>query len=103
MGKTTLYHPIPLSVIRGAAEYCGWKFGKIKQISAAPLSEEAHYRAEIVLIPHRVVFQPTELMLNDLQECFNVDIHARWLRNTRAGAFWMVDLFVNASKDEPRA
>jgi len=91
MGKTTLYHPVPLSVIRGAAEYCGWKFGKIVQTSCHPDEGWARYTAAVQLIPERCNKMTIAQTRADLSSCFAADIEAMWLRETKGGA-WIVDL-----------
>lgn len=85
MGKTTLYHPVSLLVIRGAAEYCGFKFGKIKQVRAFPDIQRASYNAEIVNFPEGWDKKPFDAMQKALQNCFMDDIQANWLRRTRSG------------------
>jgi len=100
MGKTTLYHPVSLHVIRGAAEYCGWQFGKIVQLDSDPKRKTARYRAEIAKIAPEVESSPSMVMLNDLDNCFAADIHAHWLRQTQSGQ-WMVDLVVDLNPNVP--
>jgi hypothetical protein len=87
MGKTTLYHPISLHVIRGAAEYCGWKFGKIKQLDSSPGLSKAHYEARIELMPRNLAASSLEKMQDELQKCFMDDIRVHWLHKTRRGLY----------------
>jgi hypothetical protein len=94
VGKTTLYHPIPLSVIRGAAEYCGFKFAKIHQLHCFPDTGSARYNVEIVAFPKGWNKQPHDIMQNVLQSCFMDDIRVRWLRLNRKDQ-WMIHLQVN--------
>lgn len=98
MGASTKYHPVSLHVIRGAAEYCGWKFGKITQLSGDQERNTARYRAEIEVIPVESQNQTTMIMSNDLDNCFAADIHVHWLRQTQNGT-WMCDLAVDANPD----
>lgn len=94
MGKTTLYHPISLHVIRGAAEFCGWKFKTIKQVAAEPEVSMAHYRCEIEIIPIDVDQKSHQAMHEALQGCFMQDIEVFFMRKTASGK-WMVDLLIN--------
>lgn len=93
MGKTTLYHPVSLHVIRGAAEYCGWKFSKIHQTDCDKDRKSARYVAEVTTMPKRVWGKTTLIMQNELQECFLDDIRVHWLRQSRTGK-WYVDIQV---------
>lgn len=98
MGKATLYHPVSLHVIRGAAEYCGWKFGKIKQTSYDPDEQWARYAAVIQIIPERLKNATPVVRLNDLRDCFARDIEAHWLRQTKSGV-WTVDIITRVISD----
>jgi hypothetical protein len=94
MGKTTLFHPISLHVIRGAAEYCGWKFKHIHQTDAEPDRGRARYVAEVEAMPKRVLGLSQSAWQDDLQNCFMDDIRVYWPRQTKAGK-WLVDLQVD--------
>jgi len=98
MGKTRRYHPVSLHVIRGAAEYCGWKFSYITQIDCEPERQRARYTAQIELIPKKMFGRSTIEVQNELQECFLDDIRVHWLRTTKSGKY-LVDLEVNLSKE----
>jgi len=100
MGKTTLYHPISLHVIRGAAEFCGWKFGRIEQIRSESESGYAEYVAQIEIVPTRVDGSSFKAMLSDLAACFMQDIRPSWIRMTKGGK-WVVDLYVDISEGAP--
>lgn len=98
MGKTTLFHPVSLHVIRGAAEYCGWKFKHVHQTMAEPDRNRARYSAEIEKMPKRVFGQTPMFMQNELQNCFLDDIRVHWLHQTKSGK-WLVDIQVDLSKE----
>jgi len=100
MGKKTLYHPVSLHVIRGAAEYCGWQFGKITQVNSEPDRGRARYRAEIVKIPPESANQSEMIQLNDLDNCFAADIRPHWLRRTQKGDL-LVDIQVDLHPNSP--
>lgn len=98
MGKTTLFHPVSLHVIRGAAEYCGWKFGKIVQTSNNPTDGWARYTAQIEITPARVENASPMERLNDLRDCFAADIEAHWLRQPKSDK-WAVDLITHVTPE----
>jgi len=87
MGATTLYHPISLHVIRGAAEYCGWKLSTIKQIGANPEITSALYEVTIVEFPAKLDTYGPEIMLKQLQHCFMDDIEVLKVWFTRNGTW----------------
>lgn len=93
MGKTTLYHPIPLSVIRGAAEFCGFKFDKIHQLNGYPELRTARYNVTVVGFPKGWDKEPLDIMQSMLQECFMDDMRVHWLRRNREDK-WMFHLRV---------
>jgi len=75
MGKKTLCHPVSLHVVRGAAEYCGFRIGRLKQISSDPVGFSAKYSAEIVDMPVDCKDRGLRYILGRLNECFANDIH----------------------------
>lgn len=97
MGKTTLYHPVSLHVIRGAAQWMGWEFGKIEQLSAEPEMTRAVYRAEITAFP----VDPDETTLNELtrllKQAFMRDILPISIRKL-PGEKWMCNIIVDLSE-----
>ncbi len=100
MGKTTLYHPISLHVVRGAAEYCGFKFGKIKQIYGNQTQRKAIYSAEIERMPGDLFKMGTLLRVqHDLQECFMDDIRIEWVHVHQSG-LWSCRITI-ALPEEP--
>jgi len=94
MGKKTLYHPVSLHVIRGAAEYCGFRFERVHQLNSFPENQSARYNVTIVEFPAGWDRQPLDLMQDQLQACFMDDIRVHWLRKSRADQ-WMCHLQVN--------
>ena len=98
MGKTTLYHPLSLHVIRGAAEYCGWKFKHIKQTSSDIDEGWARYTAQIEIMPKEVWRTSLDTMQQNLQSCFLDDIRIYYLRKTRTGK-WFVDIVVRLIRE----
>jgi len=98
MGKKTRIHPVSLHVIRGAAEYCGFKFEKVHQLHSFPENNSARYNVTIVGWPGKWNKQPLDIMQSMLQECFMDDIRVHWLRLSRSDQ-WMCHLQINASKE----
>lgn len=100
MGKKTLYHPVSLHVIRGAAEYCGFQFGKIKQRWAVPETQQASYDLEIARMPGDLATSGTLLRIHhDLQECFMDDIEVSWVHMTQSGK-WSCRLWVKLKRGD---
>jgi len=97
MGKATLYHPVSLHVIRGAAEYCGFKFETITQINGYPELKVARYNITVVGFPLNWDKQPLDIMQSMLQECFMDDMRVHWLRQNKKGR-WMFHLQVEIGR-----
>jgi hypothetical protein len=90
MGKTTLYHPISLHVIRGAAEFCGFKFGKLKQLDSHEPGRHAWYSAEIESFPGGMDPDKAshKAIIGALRKCFMDDIRVTALWRTRTGKYF---------------
>ncbi len=86
MGKITHYHPVSLHVVRGAAEYCGFKFSKLKWLKSSPTGSSATYRFTLEKLPANLKDAPIGLIRSRLIECFNADIHVGTMRQTSKGA-----------------
>jgi len=103
MGKTTLYHPISLYVIRGAAQYCGFEFGKIKQLFASVEGGRAVYTADITKMPRDLMKSGSLLRIHhDLQECFMDDIRIDWVHVKQSG-LWSCKITVNLTNIDSQA
>lgn len=101
MGATTLYHPISLHVIRGAAEYCGWKFGKIKQVTADKAKRLAIYHCTIERMPRAAAGWPIEIIRRQLQHCFMDDITVKkvWVTNHDV-CYALLSVDINVTDDQ---
>jgi len=86
MGKIAHYHPVSLHVVRGAAEYCGFKFGVLKWLKSTPTGSSATYRFTLEKTPPALSNAPIGLIRSRLVECFNADIRIGTLRQTTKGA-----------------
>lgn len=85
MGATKGYHPVSLHVLRGAAEYCGWKLGKIKKIAEIPEQQKAVYVVEIAKEPNGAENWPPKTYRKQLQHCFMDDIRVTTVRLSTSG------------------
>jgi len=100
MGKKTLYHPVSLHVIRGAAEYGGFQFGTIKQKWNDPEKRTARYDVEIKKMPGDLMKKGTLLRIQyELQNCFMDDIRVHWVHMTQSGQ-WACQLAVRISAED---
>jgi len=90
MGKTTLYHPVSLHVIRGAAEYCGWKFGKIEQEFSDGERLRAQYKAIIERSPLDLKDVPYKSIVKQLQHCFMDDIKVTHVSWSKKGVWYVI-------------
>jgi hypothetical protein len=85
MGKVTLFHPISLHVIRGAAEYGGFRFGRIHQLDSWRQLLAARYETVIERVPEGYQDLALDLLQSALQDCFMDDIRVHWLHRTKRG------------------
>jgi len=85
MGKIAHLHPVSLHVVRGAAEYCGFKFGLLKWKKSSPTGSQATYRFTLEKTPPNLKDAPIGLIRSRLIDCFNADIHIGTLRQTTKG------------------
>jgi len=98
MGKITKFHPVSLHVIRGAAEYCGFRFEKVHQLHSFPEKNSARYNVTIVDFPKGWDQMSLDLMQSVLQDCFLDDIRVHWLRKNRLDQ-WMCHLQVDVIRE----
>jgi hypothetical protein len=104
MGKKTLYHPVSLHVIRGSAEYCGFRFGKITQGYVFPDDARATYHAEIVELPPEASALPMWRQLALLTECFMDDIIVMGIwRSSKNVLMCALDVQLNRQPDPDQA
>jgi hypothetical protein len=68
MGKQTLFHPVSLNIIRGAAEYGNFKLGKLRQKQMDKDGNVAFYQTSVLSLPDDCKANPNEIRgrLNDL-------------------------------------
>jgi hypothetical protein len=78
VGKTTLYHPISLMTIRGAADQCGFRFGRLTQQGLDPKEGSARYRAEVTAAPKGWFEKTQARQMAMVNACFNLDIWCVW-------------------------
>lgn len=81
-----MYHPVSLHVVRGAAEYCGFKFGRLKQLRNNPTGLYAIYHAQVTVLPKHCQGKSLEYIHFALSECFNADIKVETVKqSTKSG------------------
>ena len=77
MGTTTRFHPLGLSVIRGAAQYGGFLLGRIHQTSLGFGGTSAHYTVQLRGCPAKVFQKGPAAIKAALQSCFMDDIEVQ--------------------------
>jgi hypothetical protein len=99
MGKTTRVHPVSLHVLRGAAEYCGFHFGRLRQTKLNLEGTRAWYTAIIVEFPAGMDPDraPVSTMLGALRSCYASDVWVTALWRSRSGV-WSADLDVELNR-----
>lgn len=74
MGKQTRSHPVSLNVIRGAAEYSGFKLGRIRQNFYSAVDGIAKYTINVLAAPENCLPNPNDIrrLLNQAfaRDCF---------------------------------
>lgn len=85
MGKTTLYHPISLNVLRGSAEQGGWRFGKMRQVKNDPFTQEAYYMIEITKIPSDLKDKSDIWLRSVLETCYMQDVQIENVWTSKSG------------------
>ena len=74
MGKTTLYHPVSLLVIRGAAAFGGYRLGKLRQLAVDTQHGYAIYTTPLLHVPLDIVDLSLEQIANHFQSLFASDV-----------------------------
>jgi len=85
MGKRTLFHPVGLHIIRGAAEHCGYLFGRLKQTGISHDLKHAVYVTEIVEMNAEDRDNGLSEIQFDLDACFAEDVNVTLIWRTRSG------------------
>jgi len=78
MGKQTRFHPVSLNVIRGAAEFAGFKLGKLRQVESSVKYNSAHYKAQVIGTPQDCQKKELLEIQNKLNSAFSDDV---WVSN----------------------
>ncbi len=87
MGKKTLYHPVGLYVLRGAAELMGFDLGDIRQIQFDPESQTAFYTVQLRKIPYTLRKKHPKAVKDAFNECFSTDVMVHSISYTEAGGY----------------
>lgn len=87
MGKTTLYHPVSLMTIRGAAAQNGFELGRITQTTPVGKDGSAQYRAVVKSWPKGWDKRGQAVQKAWFNNCFSLDIWCTWAGITAHGEF----------------
>jgi len=85
MGKTTLYHPVSLHVIRGSLNYGGFAVGRIRQIWGNRETGRAGYVCELIKAPKGFMAQSPRNQVNQLNSLFAKDIQVTHITTSYGG------------------
>lgn len=85
MGKKTLYHPVSLNVLRGAAEYGGFALGKFRQTKFDETTNVATYDAVITKIPTRLEQSNFKILAAHMNGLYASDVEVLQVWITRRG------------------
>jgi len=86
MGKQTRLHPLPLSVLRGALEYCGWKFKTLRWVADSQFQDYVLYKVSKLSPPLAAPRMDVHAIKVALQRCFTSQVEiAGVTHNTNTG------------------
>lgn len=91
MGRTTRFHPVSLRVIHGAAEFSGFRIGKLRQTDVNEPEGTAQYDAPIISMPKDVEQANPKTIQHRLDSAFSSDVGVLSVWITRRGT-WMCSL-----------
>jgi len=105
MGKTVHFHPVSLTVIRAAAIYCGWRFGRINQVDVSESDRWAMYQCEITLIPEAAQPIGSKHFIDTLNACFSRDIKASsaWITKNGKTNCLLTTMLINDDQADDQA
>lgn len=89
MGKQTLYHPVSLAIVRGAAEYGGFKLGRMRQTWFDKSRGEASYATTLESIPQDCVDAPLHAIRKALSGLFASDVDVISVYQNRVGRMFV--------------
>ena len=87
MGKSTLYHPVSLTTLRGAAEFGGWKLGKFRQVKVDRESNHAIYEVQIIKHPASLDDYSFASWRSVLSSLYSLDVTCALIWITKAGRY----------------
>lgn len=88
MGKQTRFHPVSLNIIRGAAEFAGFKLGKLRQNAPADDSNPAKYTVQLLDFPYDCQKQELLTIKDKLNGAFSLDVVVDDVWVTRSGKIY---------------
>jgi len=90
MGRQTRFHPVSLNILRGAAEYAGFKLGRIKQISPPGVSDHAKYIVPLLELPFDCQKQELLVIAARLNSAYAADVLVTNVWATYGGKIYAV-------------
>ncbi len=97
MGKTLLYHPVSLQIIRGSARQEGFLYGRITQQLADIQGGYAEYVAELIGMPEFAYPVTLPKLQELLNECYSADVQVTNIWLTKRGKVY-VELVSNIDR-----
>jgi len=95
MGKQTRYHPLPLSVLRGALEYCGWQFKTLRWTRDNQWQSYVAYKVTKLVPPKDAPLMDVHTMKAALEKCFTSQVKiAGVTHNTNTG----IEIYLHVMK-----
>ncbi len=95
MGKQTRMHPLPLSVLRGALEYCGWTFKTLRWTHDNQFSDYVAYKVTKLNPPKDAPRMDVHAMKAALERCFTPQVViAGVTHNTNTG----IEIYLHVKK-----
>jgi hypothetical protein len=86
MGKQTRMHPLPLSVLRGALEYCGWSFKSLRFVPRGERLDSALYKISKLQPPRDAPRMDVHAVKMHLEKCFTNQVKIQGVtHNTNTG------------------
>lgn len=86
MGKTTRFHPLPLSVLRGALQFCEWKMKSLKFDPSGSEASSSLYRISKLVLPPDFGCPDVFEIKKALQKCFPEQVRVTGVtHNTNTG------------------
>lgn len=110
MGKTTLYHPVSLHVIRGSLENSGFKASRIKQLGSSKETKWAKYTLNLTKTPRGFSKVSPYDAIKILDGCFSKDItvtsysefreNKKYIMRAKVTRTVVIDVYLDSGPDK---